>query len=70
MALANVCTTAGRGFPVTRTRSKTAFFDPISWGPSTKNMASWRRIWASGWRIWAADLDQLAADLGQLVAGS
>ena len=74
MALANVCTTAGRGSPVARTRSKTVFFDPICWGPSTKNATSWRRIWA-------ADLDQQGggsgtvnraqrlADLDQLVAG-
>jgi len=66
MALANVCTTAGRGSPVARTRSKTVFFDPICWGPSTKNATSWRRIWSSGWRI----LTSRALDLDQQGAGS
>ena len=64
MALANVCTTAGRGSPVARTRSKIVFFDPIFWGPSTKNATSWPWIFTRGW--WLADLDQLAAAGGSI----
>jgi hypothetical protein len=48
MALANVCQTAGYDKKLVIFGFWLAVFDPISWGPSTKNMASWRRILTSG----------------------